>query len=315
MGKVQNKIIGIIGAGRVGLTLAVAVSRFKDPAVSIGAICSPAAESRERARKLLGEKSRNIDFYKDNTGCIKKCNILFICTPDDSIEEACSQLVKTAGKKLTGKVLIHFSGAKTLSVLESARKAVGAVASIHPIKSFASFEDSIKSLSGTVWGVTIPEGFPQHEAEFISYFIKKLRGKIIKVEDSKKSLYHSAACVSSNYLVSLINYAVKIHENIGINPEDSLAGLMGLIEGTVRNIKKLGTRKSLTGPIARGDTGTVEQHLRDFRKYIKEKDHNVYKVMGLETAELAFQNGWIDKKTRNRFKELFSDFLKSSKKV
>ncbi|MBM3705600.1 MAG: DUF2520 domain-containing protein [Actinobacteria bacterium] len=306
MEKFQDKHIGIIGAGRVGLTLAFLIVHMKEPAISLKAICSPALESRKRAKELLGEKSSGVDFYDNNSDSLKKCNTLFICTPDDSIERVCKELVKDNGKNIKGKLFIHFSGAKTLGVLDQARNTGGITASLHPIKSFASVMDSIKTIPGTVWGVTYPEDFPQQEEEFLSFFIKKLKGRTIRVEDSKKSLYHAAACVSSNYLVSLINYAVGIHEKIGISAADSLDGLMGLIEGTVDNIKKLGTKKSLTGPIARGDTGTVEEHILNFKKYLSQSDLCFYKVMGLETSRLAFENGWIDRKTHRRFLELFS---------
>jgi predicted short-subunit dehydrogenase-like oxidoreductase (DUF2520 family) len=118
--------------------------------------------------------------------------------------------------------------------------------------------------------------------------------------------------VASNYLVSLINYAVKIHEGIGIEADVSLKGLMGLVEGTIDNIKNLGTKKSLTGPIARGDVGTIEEHLENFYKYFAIEDVYPYKAMGIETSRLAFENKWITKEVLNKFEELFKESLKDS---
>ncbi|HAJ95524.1 MAG TPA: DUF2520 domain-containing protein, partial [Actinobacteria bacterium] len=80
----------------------------------------------------------------------------------------------------------------------------------------------------------------------IKLLIKVLEGRSIFVKDSTKPIYHAAACIASNYLVALIDYAVYINEKIGISPEQSTRGLMDLIEGTVDNIRKMGTKKSLT---------------------------------------------------------------------
>ena len=105
--------------------------------------------------------------------------------------------------------------------------------------------------------------------------------------------------------MSLVNYAVEINEKIGIKPEDSLKGLIGLIESTVNNIKKLGTKKALTGPIARGDIGTIKEHLDNFKKNFEKGDYLLYKVMGLSTSKIAYENKWISRRTFEEFKKIF----------
>jgi predicted short-subunit dehydrogenase-like oxidoreductase (DUF2520 family) len=113
--------------------------------------------------------------------------------------------------------------------------------------------------------------------------------------------------VASNYLVTLMDYAVSIHKRIGIKPEDSLKGLISLAEGTVNNIKKMGTKKSLTGPIARGDTGTIKEHMISFRKFFPKDYSDLYKTMGIETSKIAYQNKWIDKSTAGELKKILKD--------
>jgi len=141
-------------------------------------------------------------------------------------------------------------------------------------------------------------------AEFL---VKSLGGEIIEEEDNKKPLYHAAACVASNYLVTLINYAVLIHKKMGIKPEDSLKGLMGLVEGTVSNIKKMGTEKSLTGPIARGDIGTIKEHVKSFNEFFSKEDSALYRMMGIETSKIAHQNKWIKESTVEELKEILKE--------
>lgn len=314
----------IIGAGRVGITLAAIIAGLSPckglSKIRLGAVCSRSPESIENARKFLKKLSHQnselisgILFSTNNIEGVNNSNAVFLCTPDDNIIKVSEEIVdanirlKEAGKTndiIKNKIFIHFSGAKSLAVLSPLKEAGGQVGSIHPIKSFASIENSVKSISGTVYGVTYPDPYPLKLKKFINDFLKTVNGKIIEVKDDKKSVYHAAACVASNYLVSLINYAMLINKKIGINPKDSLAGLTGLIEGTISNIKKLGTTKALTGPIARGDVGTIQEHLESFKKFFKEEDYVIYKVMGIETAKIAYENGWISRETLENFNKI-----------
>ena len=289
--------ISIIGAGRVGTTIACVLAKKKPPNIKISAISSRSKNSLIRAKKILDQDSVNIYFTQNNIEAASTSKCCLICTPDDVISKVCKQ-ISESDIDLRNYIIIHFSGSKSLKILNSAKNAGALIASIHPLKSFASIEEAVKTISGAVFGVTCSDVKARRMA---AHLVKALGGSIIEVEDDKKPLYHAAACVASNYLVSLINYAVTLHEKIGIKPSDSLRGLMSLVEGTVGNIKKMGTKESLTGPIARGDIGTVAEHLKNFNKYFKREDVNLYKIMGVETSKIAYQNGWIDK---NKFKDL-----------
>jgi predicted short-subunit dehydrogenase-like oxidoreductase (DUF2520 family) len=304
--KIKTRKICIIGAGRVGTTFASAILNANIPEIKLAAISTASKLSQERAAKILGKKAESLVFITENTKCLELADCILITTPDDLIEKVTTEIVKADPDIIKGKLFIHFSGAKSLKILSSVAKAGGFTASIHPIKSFASIENSISTLPGTVYGVTYPENKDKTTKEFIDFFINKMGGKIVEVDDSNKSIYHAAACVASNYLVSLINYAVKIHESIGIKPEDSLSGLVGLIEGTVANIKNMGSQKALTGPIARGDTGTIKEHMEKFKIFMKPGQEDIYKVMGRETAMLAFDNRWISKETLEEFIKILS---------
>jgi len=300
-----KKSIGIIGAGRLGTTLAAAINKKKISGIELVAISSKTGDALIRAQDIIGTVKNNLIFTTDNNKCAAEADCIFICTPDDIIENVCKSIVQSTPGDIKAKLFIHFSGAKTLKVLSSASEAGAHTASIHPIKSFASINDSIETLPGTIYGVTYPVKPHSESRKFIDYFVLSMGGTIIEVEDEKKSLYHAAACVASNYLVALVNYAVSIHEGIGIKKEDSLRALSGLIEGTIANIKKLGPQQALTGPIARGDTGTVEEHLANFSKYLGPDRDLVYSIMGYETAKLACQNGWIKKPVLEEFRKIF----------
>jgi predicted short-subunit dehydrogenase-like oxidoreductase (DUF2520 family) len=302
----DKKEISIIGAGRVGTTMSAVIAALNLPAININAVITRSSGSLDRAKKLIGMKAKNILFSRDMDDIPEKTNCIMICTPDDVIEKICRELMKKRKIVSSNVLLMHFSGAKSLDVFKKATSAGAFAVSLHPIKSFANIEESIKTIKGTVFGVTYSPNCTSDIKEFIDYFVRKLEGKIVNVDDEVKSIYHAAACVASNYLVALIDYAIRLNEAIGIEPQDSLKGLMGLIEGTVSNIKKLGSKRALTGPIARGDVGTIKEHIRSFQRNLKDESDLAYRIMGRQTSMIAYENGWIDKKTYLEFLKIFT---------
>ncbi len=312
--KINNSIwpaqISIIGAGRVGTTLATVISGLNNPLFKICSVSSPTQKSRKRAAAFMQaaiekKPKTKILYTSDNIKCAAEGNIIMICTPDDIISKISAELASSGKFDAKQKLFIHFSGAKSLDALMPLKKAGGHLASLHPLKSFASIKESIKTLKGSIFGVTYEKDLAGPYILFLKKLIRALDCSIIEVSDEKKSIYHASACIASNYLVSLLNYAVQTNAIIGITPEDSLKGLESLIDGTIANIKKLGTQKSLTGPIARGDTGTIREHLESFKIFFEDGQDTVYRIMGLETAKLAHENGWIDKNTFMEFKKMF----------
>lgn len=298
----KNQKIAVLGAGRLGTTLSYAINGKDRKDLEVVSIASATKESLDRAKKILEGTAGRIYFTKDNVEASKKASIIFICTPDDSISKVCEELYKD--KKDTKKTVIHFSGSKPLDVLDTAKENGDCIASIHPLKSFASIPEAIKTLKGTEYGITYID---REGEEITKRIVSLLEGNSIFVKDEAKPIYHAAACIASNYLVTLIHYAVYINEKIGIEPQASTRGLLNLIEGTVGNIKKMGTNKSLTGPIARGDIGTIKDHLKMLNNILKKENTEIYTTMGKKTAELARENKWINNKTYNRLVEIFQN--------
>ena len=309
MNKNKKINIAIIGSGRLGTTIAYTIASKNKKNTRIISMSSPTQKTLNRAQKTLKSFSKKILFTKNNKEAAAEANCIFICTPDDIIKKVCRELFKQnkqtkIKQKKENIFVIHFSGSKPLKELETARIAGAGTLSIHPLKSLASIPGAIKTIKNTEYGITYNT---QEEEALAKIIVEILGGHTIIVEDSKKPLYHAAACVASNYLVTLIDYAVYINEKIGIKPEDSIKGLLSLVEGTVKNIGEAGTKKSLTGPIARGDTGTIKDHMKNFKKYLGDKDTEIYKLMGKKTAGIAKQNGWIE---NNIYNELI-DILKT----
>ncbi|MHB1376878.1 MAG: Rossmann-like and DUF2520 domain-containing protein [Candidatus Humimicrobiaceae bacterium] len=315
--------ICIIGSGRLGSTLAYAIDNANSQEASIVSVSSRIGETLSAAKELLSNSPNKIFFTHDNLRAAKKSNCIFICTPDDEIEKTCREIFE-AGETINNKkadnifldkgrslvksnssiknpaemTVIHFSGSKKTNILDSARKAGASVACMHPLKSFASPEEAVKTLENTLYGVTYDKNDIKAKKS-IDILSALLKGRIIFVENDKKTLYHACACIASNYLVSLMDFATDAGSEVGLDPRVFLGGLVNLSEGTLLNIKKLGTKKALTGPIARGDIGTISEHVETLKSLNREDIKELYTIMGKKTAKIALENTWINNKTYN----------------
>ncbi len=283
--------ISIIGAGRVGTTIAYLFNTLKNKNIKLTCVASRTQHSLDKLKQFMGNEASDLILTTDFTEAARLANCLLLATPDDAIEVVSNNIFSAVTDYRSGYV-IHFSGSKSLQSLSKAKEAGAHIGCMHPIKSFASANEAVKTIKGTVFGITCSN----HQIkELIIRFVEILEGSTIEVADDKKPLYHAACCTASNYLVALMDYSVAINEAIGIKPQDSVNALMGLVEGTLENIKKMGTKKSLTGPIARGDVGTIQEHLTNFSK--SNMDQEIYRLMGKKAAEIAYGNNWIENKT------------------
>jgi predicted short-subunit dehydrogenase-like oxidoreductase (DUF2520 family) len=214
---------------------------------------------------------------------------IFITTPDDIIESVCSEIARGGGFG-PGKRVVHMSGAGGLGLLKSARSCGAQVATIHPLQSFVDIEGVLESIPGSTFSITA-EG---EVKEWAVRIVRDLGGVPFFVSDEDKPLYHAAACMASNYLVTLMNMVEEIYRHLGMAGDEAIRSFWPLVRGTVMNIEGRGTEKSLTGPIARGDIGTIRRHL----EVLGEKmPHilNLYREMGLFTVDIALRNNTLSK--------------------
>jgi predicted short-subunit dehydrogenase-like oxidoreductase (DUF2520 family) len=299
----RNLNIAIIGAGRLGTALGFYIASKKINNIKIAAITARTDSTLSKVKEVMGRHGRGILFTLNNNEAVREANCIFICTPDDLISKTCETIYKSIKNHKKERVVIHFSGAKSLKEIEVAAKIGDHIASMHPLKSFASTQQAIETIENTEYGVTYTD---REGREATGILVGALKGESIFIDDDKKPVYHAAACMASNYIVTLMDCAVYMNEKIGIRSEDAIKGLTKLAEGTIKNIKNLGTKKSLTGPIARGDNRTLEEHLRLLKNIMSDKDVQIYRIMGLRTAFIARENGWIDGETYQKMQDILT---------
>lgn len=217
----------------------------------------------------------------------QEADCILITTPDDAISSACQEIALCQAIK--GKFVFHMSGAGGLDLLESANKAGAAIASIHPLQSFSSIDQAIKNIPGSYFGITADKK-AQLPAKDI---IRDLGGIPLFISSDQKPLYHAAACLASNYLVSLMNAVESIYRAIGLNEKDAKTAYLPLVYGSLKNIEKSGSISSLTGPIARGDFGTIKKHIMAINKNLPQYS-SLYSSLGLITVKVAQQKGTLN---------------------
>ncbi|MDO9515195.1 MAG: DUF2520 domain-containing protein [Syntrophales bacterium] len=268
--------IAIIGLGKVGTAVGHLLRRA---GYEIVAVADRSPDALERGGGYTGGTISN-----DPLQAALPANSIFITTPDDIIESVCSDIAQGGGFG-PGKRVVHMSGAGGLGLLESARASGAQVATIHPLQSFVDIEGVIESIPGSTFSITA-EG---EVKDWAVHIVRDLGGIPFFVSDADKPLYHAAACMASNYLVTLMNMVEGIYRHLGMEDEEAIRSFWPLVRGTLSNIEGRGTEKSLTGPIARGDSGTIRKHLKVLRETMPEL-LNMYCEMGLFAVEIGIKN-------------------------
>jgi len=273
--------IGIIGAGRVGSAFALALTGNGD---EISGICSRSDQSVAFLSDKLGRA-----FINDVSSTINEADIVLLTVPDTDIAKVAAKIREDGSLGIEGKTFLHCSGALTSSELEPLNRAGGCTGSLHPIQTFASRDEGWKRMQGIFFGY---EGSAEAREKALC-LVKPLNGTLLDIRPEAKPLYHAAACILSNYTVTLSYVAGMLLDKAGIGKVLGIKAFMPLLVNTVENIAAGGSLNALTGPISRGDSITVAGHLMaldDKDKVLSE----FYRVLGRITVQLAVDKGSID---------------------
>jgi predicted short-subunit dehydrogenase-like oxidoreductase (DUF2520 family) len=268
--------LGFIGAGTVGIALATRLSA-RDYQVN-----SVYSRNPESAKKLAAgiPGCRTV---ASSQAVADMADLVFITTPDDAISTIVSEI-----KWRPGKSVVHCSGADSTEVLERAKAAGATTGAFHPLQTFASVNEAIENLPGSTFAIEAEEPLLTE----LKKMAAALDGRYIQLEANDKVIYHAAAVMACNYLVTLIKQATDLWKTFDIPPQQAVQALLPLIKGTVHNIETIGIPDCLTGPIARGDTGTVRKHIEALEKTAPDV-LATYLELGLKTVPIALAKGRI----------------------
>jgi predicted short-subunit dehydrogenase-like oxidoreductase (DUF2520 family) len=280
---------GFIGAGTTSTALAVRLSQKGWPVVAVY------SRTLSSAQKLAGLVS-NCQVCYTAQELADAAELVFITTPDDVIAQVCSEVQWHEGQSV-----VHCSGAHSVDILEPAKKLGVAVGSFHPLQTFADVDQAVENLPSSTFALEAEEPLLATLKELTSL----LNGNWVKLKPGDKVLYHVAAVFACNYLVTLVKLALDMWRDFGVSSKEATRALLPLLRGTINNIDNIGLPDCLTGPIARGDLGTIGRHLSALEARSPSL-LTTYKELGLQTIPIALAKGKVDEQKAKEMKVLLS---------
>ncbi len=281
--------IGFIGSGTVGTALAVRLKEKGYPVIAA------ASRTRASAERLAGMVD-GCQVHDNGQAVADVAEMVFITTPDDAIAGVAAQLQWHPGQSV-----IHCSGAESLDILEPATKAGAQAGAFHPLQTLASVEHAIENIPGSSFAVEAEEPLLSALKEMVN----GLQGWWLELKPGDKVLYHAAAVIACNYMVTLVKLSTDLWQTFGVSTSEATQALLPLLRGTVNNIGSVGLPNCLTGPIARGDLGTIRKHIAA----LEAKAPGLlaaYEELGRQTVPVALAKGRIDQQRAGELEELFN---------
>ncbi len=278
--------IGIIGAGKVGTTLAKYV---KDHGACVTGFYNRTESSGRESAEFTGT-----EYFTTLDSLMKVSDTLFITTTDKEIEKVWDCIAK---KNVKGKVICHFSGSLSSDIFSNWEETGAYVCSVHPIYAFSNKFTAYQNLTGAAFAV---EGHRTALTRMQELF-RLLPNRIVEISTSEKVKYHAATSIASNHVVGLISMAVELMQEAEIPEASAYELLKPLVENNVNSIfeketqegnasgteqtaEYRGCAQALTGPIERNDTETVRKHL----KHLDRRQWELaYRAVGTAVTELA----------------------------
>lgn len=266
--------VGIIGAGRVGAVLGSALAAAGHDVVAASGV---SAASAERAARLLpGVPLLAAD------AVVAAADLVVLAVPDDTLAGLVAGLAET-GAWRAGQLTFHTSGAHGLAVLAPAEQAGVLTLALHPAMTFTGAVEDADRLDGAPFGVTSrPEHRPVAET-----LVLEMGGEPFFVAEADRGLYHAALVTGANHLVTLVAEAADLLRTAGVTEPARV--LAPLLTAALDNGLRRGDR-GLTGPVSRGDAGTVGHHLQTLTERAPDAVA-AYVAMARRTAERTLAAG------------------------
>jgi predicted short-subunit dehydrogenase-like oxidoreductase (DUF2520 family) len=268
--------VGVVGAGRVGAVLGAALAQAGHRVVAVSAVSDA---SRRRVDDLLPGTP-----VMSPPEVLAAAELVLLTVPDDVLPALVDGLAGT-GDFHAGQLVAHTSGRYGVRVLDSATRLGVLPMALHPAMTFTGRREDLARLVGACFGVTAPEPLrPIAEA-----LVLEMGSDPQWVEEEQRVLYHAALAGGANHLATLVNESVDLLRLCGVEePARLLAPLLG---AALDNALRSGDA-ALTGPVARGDAGTVAAHVRELR-LVSPDTAAAYVAMARLTADRALAAGLL----------------------
>jgi predicted short-subunit dehydrogenase-like oxidoreductase (DUF2520 family) len=282
--------VGVVGAGRVGTALAAALEGAGHRVVAVSAVS-------ERSRERAGDRLPGAEITTPQE-VVAGSELVLLTVPDDALPSLAEGLVAT-GVPVGGKLVAHTGGRYGFGVLDPLTRAGALPLALHPVMTFTGRPEDVNRLGGISFGVTAPDPL-RPVAEVL---VMEMGGEPVWIPEDKRTLYHAALAGGANHLVTLVVEAMDLLRAAGVErPGPMLGPLLG---ASLDNALRLGM-DGLTGPVARGDAGTVAGHLAELGR-VSPEGLRAYVALARLTADRAMAAGLLKPADAESLLEVLAD--------
>ncbi len=274
---IDTPSISVIGAGRVGSALARALHARHYRIASVW------SRTEEHAAELAAEvKARAVSLLE----AASQAELALLAVPDDRLPALVAELA-AAGAWRSEQLVVHVSGVLPANVLTPAAEHRARIGGFHPLAAISRRDQILAP------GISfaIEAGEPLHST--LWSMAESLGGMPFDLLPEHRPLYHAAAVLASNYTVVLAALAAELLERAGVEGENSLRALLPLLHSTLDNLENVGLPRALTGPLVRGDAGTIMRHLTALDTTAPEVAE-VYRALAVAALPLVAAQGQLD---------------------
>lgn len=264
--------IGFVGAGRAGCSLGkYFTTKALQADVTVTGYNSIVEEEARWAAEFTGSS-----VFERIEDVIAASDAIILSTPDGAIKKVWDTIDK---KNLTGKMICHLSGSLSSDVFSAIDTYGGYAISIHPMFAFSNKDSVYQQLDSVSFTL---EGHP-YAVNAWQQLLDALGNRSVVIDQAKKPKYHAAASILSNQVVAVLATGYELLEECGFSEKEARTFSAALVRDNVEHVIADGCVSALTGPIERGDVGTVQKHLQELNDTQKE----MYRVCGSKLLELA----------------------------
>ncbi|MHC0431864.1 Rossmann-like and DUF2520 domain-containing protein [Streptomyces sp. O3] len=268
--------VGVVGAGRVGPALAASLKLAGHRPVAASGVSE--ASVRRAAVLLPGVP------LVPPAEVFARADLVLLTVPDDTLPGLVEGLAET-GAVRPGQLVAHTSGRYGARVLDPVLRSGGLPLALHPAMTFTGTPVDVQRLAGCSFGVTAPDEL-RLAAEAL---VIEMGGEPEWIEEAARPLYHAALALGANHLVTLVAEAMDLLHKAGVEAPDRMLG--PLLGAALDNALRSGDG-ALTGPVARGDAGTVAAHVAQLREHAPGTVAG-YLAMARATADRALAHGLL----------------------
>jgi predicted short-subunit dehydrogenase-like oxidoreductase (DUF2520 family) len=266
--------VGIVGTGRVGAVLGAALHRAGHRLVALSAVSE---QSRARAEAMLpGTPVMAVDEV------VARAELVLLTVPDDALPPLIAGLSATSSWQ-AGQLVVHTSGRHGTAIFDAAAGHHILGLALHPAMTFTGTPMDLVRLADCCFGITAPEAL-RAVAEAL---VLEMGAEPVWIEEQDRPMYHAGLAHGSNHLVTLVAQAVQVLGSAGVQDPQRL--IAPLLHAALDNALRLGDG-ALTGPVARGDAGTVAVHLAQLNDQSPDI-RPTYVALARATAERALASG------------------------